>query len=341
MSKGREPTIYEVADRAGVSKSVVSRVVSGNGSVSASTRERVIDAAVDLGYRVNLSAQTLRSGRGQLVGLLLRSSVSPFYGRLMFELQREASADNARLVAVTGNLDEASERDALETLLELRVAAVVIGSGRMPPEVIDDVSSRIPTIVIEREPGAVAADSVTFDGAKIGAETVRRLSNAGHRSVAFFDHLLSASAVPRRVGFLAAAAEYGLQVTVVDAGYDYGPSMAIASRLIAEHARERTVSAIVTLGYEAAEAALDASAQHGVSVPGDLTVMTLALPDEPLAGRWDVTGYRSDTAELAGAVWGQLRSRLEDADAEPVAITVPRHFHRGSTFGQATALVRH
>ncbi|WP_130176537.1 LacI family DNA-binding transcriptional regulator [Cryobacterium sp. SO1] len=339
MGKDREPTIYAVAERAGVSKSVVSRVVSGRGSVSLSARERVLTAADDLGYRVNLTAQALRSGRGQLVGLLLRSSVSPFYGRLMYELQREASAENARLVAVTGNLDDASEREALETLLELRVAAVIIGSGRIPAAVVNDVAARVPTIMIEREQGSVLTDIVGFDGTLVGRETVERLWDAGHRAVYFFDHLLSASAVPRRVGFMSAAEERGLHVTVVDAGYDYIPGLVVASRTFAELRNNPAISAVVTLGHEAAEAVLETAAQLKVSVPGDLTVVTLALPDEALSGQWDLTGFRSDTAELAGAVWSLLRSRLADPDRPTSAVAVPRHLHEGNTFGAATASV--
>ncbi|WP_427007606.1 LacI family DNA-binding transcriptional regulator [Pseudarthrobacter sp. H2] len=337
MPENRLPTIIDVARHAGVSKSVVSRVLSGNGAASPAARAQVLVSAHELGYRVNVAAQTLVSGRTRTVGVLLRRSTSPFYAQLMSELQSAANLDDYRMVAVTGNLDEASEQRALETLLELRVGGLVIGSGTLPNEAIAAVAARLPSVAIGRDAPGTGADVVRFDAERTALEAVRLLSATGHRRILLFDSTSSYSALPRRTAFLDAAAAAGIRTDLVETGYDFGPSLQAASEAIPRLCGPGAATAVVALSQEAALAAVAAAESSGLAVPAALTVLALDMNESVVPLRWDLTGYVTDVRGIARLTWAALTRRFADPAAAPETRLAPLSFHAGATAGTAVS----
>ncbi|WP_371105950.1 MULTISPECIES: LacI family DNA-binding transcriptional regulator [Streptomyces] len=103
-ARGKAPTILDIAAAAGGSKSAVSRALSGQGEVSAETRERVERAARELGYVANAMARGLVSSQTRTVGVLLRDMTRPFYAWLQVAMQRAAEHRGYRIVTVTSGL---------------------------------------------------------------------------------------------------------------------------------------------------------------------------------------------------------------------------------------------
>src|SRR5579859_8096189 len=119
------PTIKDVAERAGVSKSLVSRVMRGEGLVSTSSRQAVMEAAAELGYRPNAVARSLVQGRTFNVGVLVSDLHNIFFAEVLDGIDAVASAQGYRTLITTGNRDQEAEGQALETLLELRADALI------------------------------------------------------------------------------------------------------------------------------------------------------------------------------------------------------------------------
>lgn len=303
------PTILDVAARAGVSKSLVSRVVSGNGSVSAAAREKVMTAVRELGYTTNTQARGLVSGRSGVVGVLLRSSIAPFYGELFRQLQATAERDGFRFVAATGNLDVESEESALETLISLRVDGIVVGSGRLPSAAIAPSAEKIPTVVVGRGAGSARADVVRYDAAKAAGSVIQQLVNEGHRSAVVLTFPESLSSRPRVEGLRRAAARLGVELFEVLGHFDYEPARSVMERLLADG---RQPTAVITLAGGAGHAVCDALELAGLSVPEAVSVvcMDTGVPDPAL--RWQLSGCRQDIAALAEATWAQLRDRMQE-----------------------------
>lgn len=258
VSLGR-PTIIDVARAAGTSKSVVSRVITGKGSVSADARARVVAAMAQLGYRSNPAARTLQSGRFGSVGVLLRNVTSAFYCTLFASLQRLASVDGSRVVGATGNMIQGSERAALDNLLDLGVDALIIGSGTMPIRTITRVSERIPTVVLTRPVPDTAASAVYDDPDQHARLCVGALWEAGHRDIALFD-ATAFSAQPRIQAIRREANERGMRLNTVSAGYDLQPGRE-AARVWLAGARQET--GLLFLGFEAAVGAMYELGQAG------------------------------------------------------------------------------
>ena len=328
VSLGR-PTIIDVARAAGTSKSVVSRVITGKGSVSADARARVVAAMAQLGYRSNPAARTLQSGRSGSVGVLLRNVTSAFYCTLFTSLQRLASVDGSRVVGATGNMIQGSERAALDNLLHLGVDALIIGSGTMPIRTITRVSERIPTVVLTRPVPDTAASAVYDDPGQHALYCVGALWEAGHRDIALFD-AKAFSAQPRIQAIRREANERGMRVHTVSAGYDLQPGME-AARVWLAGARQET--GLLFLGFEAAVGAMYELGQAGVSVPDDVSVVAADAFHLPNPFSPDVAGSSRDQKLFAEQVWLEVTARLDDRRDEPHEHLSPVSWHAGATLG--------
>src|SRR5205807_1692750 len=122
-----EPTIRDVAARAGVSKSLVSLVLRQSPSVSDKRREAVLKAVAELGYRANGLARRLVSGRTHTSGVVVTDLLNPFYAEVLHGINAEARAAAHRLLVVSG-ADVSEAVDAAEGLLEMRAWAAGYGS---------------------------------------------------------------------------------------------------------------------------------------------------------------------------------------------------------------------
>src|SRR4051794_24163895 len=91
------PTIIDIAREAGVSKSLVSRALLGQGRISETTRDRIVEVAERLGYVKNAMAQGLVSQRTQTLGVLVRDAANPFYGHLHAALEERAAERGYRV----------------------------------------------------------------------------------------------------------------------------------------------------------------------------------------------------------------------------------------------------
>ena len=120
------PTIRNVAERAGVSKSLVSLVLRGSPHVSEHRRQAVLQAARELGYRPNAVARSLVEGRTHLIGALVADLHNPFYAEFLDGLQESLHGDGLRMLIGNSQWDPAFEDEAVEAFLELRVDGLVL-----------------------------------------------------------------------------------------------------------------------------------------------------------------------------------------------------------------------
>jgi LacI family transcriptional regulator len=180
----REPTILDVARRAGVSKSTVSNVIRGAGKTSAATRERVLDAIADVGYRPNAIARSLVRRRTTTVGILVGDLANPFYSELAKLVEQRLST--AGFTAIICNTDghAASEQARIESVLEHRAAGILMlqFSGEWP--LADELRAQgIPLVVVscwEEGSDCVAVDDL--GGVRLAVD---HLVGLGHRRIAY------------------------------------------------------------------------------------------------------------------------------------------------------------
>jgi DNA-binding LacI/PurR family transcriptional regulator len=181
----------------GVSKTTIHRALSGNGRISSETRERILAAAKQTGYRPNRLARSLRSARSGLIGVVLPGIQGPFYARMLEGLERALdNVDHRVLVTVSDGISK-RERDLVEGLLDTRVDGLVIASEMVDPDYYRSLMRRGTALVfVDREVPGLSADLVATDHFAGGVMLGEHLKAMGRTSPAFY----SFSNVPIRMG---------------------------------------------------------------------------------------------------------------------------------------------
>jgi DNA-binding LacI/PurR family transcriptional regulator len=177
--------LEDVAAAAGVSRTSASRVMLGQGKVSAETRRRVQAVAADLGYIPNTAASELASGGSSTVGLLLRNAANPAYGLLFTELQKAAHAAGITLVSMTidDDMDGTEQVDSLHRLMGMRVAGLIVATGGVSTEQLMPFLGRIPIIRAARPDSSGLIHAVSYDHDDTGRQLARHVLGLGHTDV--------------------------------------------------------------------------------------------------------------------------------------------------------------
>jgi DNA-binding LacI/PurR family transcriptional regulator len=265
-------TIVDVAERAGVSKSLVSLVLTGSASVSPESRAAILEAVEALQYRPNAMARSLARQRSRMLGVLVSDLRNPFFGDIVSGLQARAGELDYTLVFTTGERDPEREVRVIDAMLELRVDGLVLAAPRVPDELLDRVGKEVPTVVLNRRIETDACDSVTNDDGLGGRIVVEHLAALGHRRIAHIDGGAGAGAAPRRAGFVAAMRAQGLarEAQVVEGSYTEEGGYHGGRELLRRGARPTAVFAANDL---AAIGVLSAVEEAGWSVPADVSLV--------------------------------------------------------------------
>lgn len=266
----RVPTIRDVAERAGVSKSLVSLVLRGDPGVSETRRAAVQRAVDELGYRPNRAARALGEQRTGTVGVLLNDLRNPWFVDLLAGLT--ATLDTVGLAPVL--VDSATTRrvgsSPVDSLLQQQVDGIVVVGTTEDGEELRRAALSTPVVLAGTyEPTELGADVVVNDDAAGAAAATAHCIALGHSRIT---HLLG----PGRVGELRAAgygaqmAAHRLESVVVPGGMTEESGYAAARRVLATTDRPTAVTAFNDL---AAIGVLSAAADLGLRVPDDVSVV--------------------------------------------------------------------
>lgn len=269
--RGR-PTIVDVAARAGVSKSLVSLALRGSPAVAPSSRDAILAAAAELGYRPNAAAQALAARSSRTVGVLVLDLHNPVFAEILDGVLAGVRARGYRTMVVTG-ADAAQERPELDKLLEFRAEGLVLVSHRLDPATLRAIAAETPVVVAtRRDVTGRGIDTVCTDD-RAGAElAVAHLVALGHRRIVHLGGGDDPAAADREEGYRDAMAAAGLarEVVVVPGGLDDAAGHAAASAALS---LRRRPTALFVVNDFAALGALAAVADAGLDVPGDVSVV--------------------------------------------------------------------
>lgn len=331
VSAGR-PTIHDIARVAGVTRSVVSRALTGTGSVSPQARERILAAAAELGYQPNRAARTLVTGRSKIIGALARKVTDPSYGYIIAGLQDRATRYNYRVLTITGNLDTALEREGLQTLVSLQVDGLVVGSGRLSNTSIVEFAQQVPTVVLGRDVPGV--DAVDHDETHTTAELLGHLWDLGHRIIGFLavPTQYNRGAVTKTKSLRKVAGHLGMTLVVENASNEFAPSRGATVRLLAAHPE---ITAVVGLTSFAGLGAISALEAAGLQVPQDMSVVCF---NDPLLGdiqQLGLTGVLQSQEQLGHQAVDLIIERLADPSRPVQRRLVTGTFKVGATSSRA------
>jgi LacI family transcriptional regulator len=272
----RAPTILDIADAAGVSKTTVSRVLNGSARVAPETRVRVRDAITELGFQPNLAARSLRTSRTGLVGLLV--PVISIFGLIVESLDRQLAEDGLGVLLTSSRRrDAARDLDSLEMLVGRGVDALVVApSNDRDPELARFLRTlRTPIVMLDREVRGLTCDAVLVDHAPALVAAARWLVDDGRRSIGLIAR--DDRTRPGRelvAGFRAACAAVGLPESATHVA-DFVDLDQQAAQTGVDTLLGQGVDAIIATGTPALTAGiLERLAQRGVRVPSEVSLVT-------------------------------------------------------------------
>ncbi len=316
----RDPTIFDLARAANVSKTTASRVLNEAPNVAPETRARVLDAVERINYRVNVAARSLRTTRSFLVGYLVPAVANDVFGKLAEVLEEELRRDGVGLVIASSGWDWKGEQLALESLRTHRVDALVLSLCNDRDPRVGKLLKAItrPIVLIDREVRGVRADVVLTDERSGSREAVGHLAALGHRRVGFAT--ISTSVRPGReslAGFQLAAAELGVE-SAGEVIVPYGSVDRQAGHRIAEQMTGQDATAILCCVPTTVTAGvLERLEQLGVDVPADVSV--IGFDDSDLASviRPHLTVLARPLDEVSRHASRLITSRLGNPDLRP------------------------
>lgn len=302
-------TAQNVADRAGVSRSAVSRCFSGAGKVSQEKRARIHAAAEELGYRPNAIARSLTGQKTDLVALVTTEHLSPRSNEHLSEMTLSlAEAGKRALVIPVGEhttIDESSLR-----ALDYKVDAIVIMGGSVSDRIVDLLkAARIPLFLFGRDHEGDTSIGICCDNVMGGAIAARFLVRAGRRRLGFVGkRARTFSSHSRRQGFCQELERLGFSLHgEADDETTYEGGRRAAAKLFST---EDPPDAVLCFNDTMAFGALQAACDFKLRVPEDVAV--IGFDNQPMAAwpPFELTTVGYDPKALANLATNKILDAL-------------------------------
>lgn len=332
MSK---PTMKDVAARAGVDTSTVSRALNERTRqmLNGATVDRIIAAADELGYRPNVLARSLRTQRSQVIGMVVPDLTNPFFPPIVRGLEDRLDEYGYTLIVTNTDNHLDRERQALQSLVERQVDGLVLATSHIAYETADPVVVAVPMVLVNRRSRDASVPFVVPDDDAAVRQAVAHLHELGHRRIA---HLAGPQGVStgraRLEAFTAACEEFGLTTPEIEVAEAFaaGPGARACERLLA---RGADVTAIFAANDLIAIGALKSLRAAGRRVPDDISLV--GYNDMPFVDLIDppLTTVRVPQYEMGCEAAELLLAALTDGDGPASrAVTLPCHLQvRAST----------
>jgi LacI family transcriptional regulator len=319
----------EVAERAGVAMSSVSRVLSGHPDASAGMRERVMAVVAELGYQPDLLAQSLRGGETRSVGFVVGDIANPLLAEIVKGAERELR-DKGYSMLLT-NSENRQERDAAHVRLfeQRRVDGLMLSlASEDNDETLELLRhSDTPTVLVDRElPPDVGASAVLSDHRTGMRDAVGHLLDLGHRRIGL---ILGQSSIrpsrERRAGAAQAFSDRKLPVSY----------FAIEGMLGAEHGRNATrqlldgaqpPTAIVAGGNQLLIGALEEILDRELAIGSDISLVSCDAIDVTELFQPPIAVIRRDNREIGRQAAGLLLERVTEVDPGARTVILPTMF---------------
>lgn len=208
---GREPTLADVAARAGLAPTTVSRVLNNRGYLSQQTKERVARAIEELNYRPNQVARALLGRQTHMVGVIMPSVAFPFFGEVSVEIENALAAHGYRILLCNSLGRADREQEYLRLLAGNRVDGIISGAHNRAIAEYDTL--RLPLVTIDRElsPAIPNVRSANESGGRLATDLLLR--RGARRPVLLTS---SSSALNRReAGYRQVLAEAGVEPRIL------------------------------------------------------------------------------------------------------------------------------
>lgn len=322
MGDKTKVTIYDLAQKLGTTASTVSRALQDNPRISAKTREAVKQMARELNYIPDPVAHHLRTGRGNVLGIIVPRIDRNFFATIISSFQTVAQKANFQIIIAASNENADEERAALRALIQKKVDGVAISlsvNTQNATEYTDLCSlHKIPLVFFDRLPiDSQDYDTVSNDNFQIGYDAVLQLHRRGCQKIGHFAGPMSQrSYIDRYRGYRKALEDLHLEYRqewvipgiTIETGYD------AAQKILQMQDRP---DGIFSAGDFPAITAMDTFRKKGLKIPGDIAIIGVA--NEPFDAYLNtpLSSVELNQQRMGEITANILLSRIKNDDDNP------------------------
>jgi DNA-binding LacI/PurR family transcriptional regulator len=271
------PTLADVAHRADVSPTTVSRVINAHPAVNAETRKRVLEAITALGYKPALSQGTQHVLPGT-IALVITDILNPFFPEIVRGVEDEAGTSGLALILCHTSEDPLREQQTVQILSERRVDGIIACASRMAAQNLIALQRRhnTPMVLINRRVDEPCIPCITIDFADAAYRAAQHLLSQQHTRIAYLPGRSTAeSSQARRRGIETALTGVGLRLRSewcpesfpnIEGGFQ-------ATSVLLEQPPAERPTAVIAYNDIIAIGALQAIRAHHLRVPEDISVV--------------------------------------------------------------------
>lgn len=311
-------SIEDVAKKAKVSVTTVSRALNDHPYVSDKTKKKIYKAMEELNYYPNNVAQQLRGKKSKMIGVIISYITNPFFANLVNTIEKTALKLGYHLVVLQTQGNPQSEAFYIQMIQKKQLDGIIITNLETATPQIKQLMAEGKIVLCNRYIGDEELTVIKIDEEKASYEGTRYLINQGHRRIAFCTGNVMNVHDHRFKGFLFALRDHGLtfdeplffeRTLGVQGGRDFLQKFAAMSP-------ETAPTAVFSNGDEVAAGILSEARKLKVAIPQDLAV--LGFDDQPIAALTypEITTIRQPIAEMGTAAAKSLIAAIE-GDSQP------------------------
>lgn len=313
-------TIKDIAIRAGVSINTVSRALNNKPDINPQTKQKVLQAAKELGYIKDLNALSLKNGTTKTIGVVFEDSSNPFYAEVFKGIEYSARKYGYQVILMNTERDYINEIRAVKTLIEKRVDGIIISPTQFDS---DDISYLMnmdyPFVILGVHFENSQLDEVYSDDFKGGYLATKYLLQKGRRKILMVNGYMYKSVAKMRYhGYIKAMKEYSLEpyhMIEIEEGYESSFNKII-------ELKDLDYDAIFCFNDVFAIAALKALRTLGKAVPEDVSIVgyddiTYASFVHPT-----LTTVKIDKFQEGITAFELLQERLSERQGKPKQIVL-------------------
>ncbi len=318
-------TSAEVAARAGVSQSAVSRVFTPGASASGGTVEKVRKAAAELGYRPNVLARAMVSGKSRIIGLVVAYLDNQFYPEALQKLSNALQKQGYHVLIFMAGQSAGDIGAVVEEILDYQVDGIIAASVALSSDLTERCrAAGVPMVLFNRAQDDPHMSAVTSDNIAGGAKVAAFLLAGGHRRIGYIAGWEGASTQrDREAGFVQRLEAAGVHLHAREVG---NFRMDDAHEAVLRMFTTDPPDAVFVANDHMAFSVMDTVRfELNLNVPGDVSVV--GYDDVPAAGwpAYDLTTVRQPANRMVAETVEILLSKIKAADtpARRVAIDGP------------------
>jgi DNA-binding LacI/PurR family transcriptional regulator len=319
----KKVTSLEVAKLAGVSQSAVSRVFTPGASASKKTNEKVLSAAAELGYRPNILARSLITGKSRIIGLVVSHLDNYFYPEALELLSNALQKKGYHVLVFMASKTSGNIDDVVDEILDYQVDAIILASVAMSSNLANRcVAAGVPVMLFNRTQDDDRFSTVTSDNFLGGQKVARFLIAGGHKRVGYIAGWEGASTQrDREAGFIEELTQHGRSLYAREVGNFVQDEARQAARKM--FTKKEIPDAVFVASDDMAFAVMDVIRfELGLKIPEQVSVV--GYDDVPIASwpAYDLTTVRQPANRMVAETVSIIIECIENTETKPLRIEI-------------------